>query len=169
MKSDESVASDPCSNLAGRNFASGFTLLAASSALPNHKTKHLETSIFQVPLVNIQGTSRTRFKGLHLLHPIGAFSQDHPRLQVNLVPLFVREPADARPRFFGTPEIENACRLAGGVGAGVHVQVRFSYMGEHSCQSGDVVKLKCAPSQSSSRGDGGSDLRRRILPSCTLC
>ena len=89
----------------------------------------------------MEETFRTRFEGLHLLDPIGAFSQDHPRLQVNLVSLFVREPADIRPGFFGGPKVESTCRLAGDVRTRVHVQVWFSDVGEHSRERGYVVEL----------------------------
>jgi len=89
----------------------------------------------------MRGTFRTRFEDLHLFHPIGAFSEDQPRLQVDLVPLFVGEVADAGPGFFGAAEVEGTCWLAGGVRAHVHVQIRFSDVGEHSCQSDDVVEL----------------------------
>ena len=89
-------------------------------------------SIFQVLLVDMRGTFRTLFEGLHLFHPIGAFSQDQPRLQVDLVSLFVREVADVEPGFFGASEVEGARRLAGGVRARVHVQIGFSDVGQHS-------------------------------------
>lgn len=80
----------------------------------------------------MRGTFRTLFESLHLFHPIGAFSQDQPGLQVDLVSLFVREVADVEPGFFGAPEVECACRVAGGVRARVHVQIGFSDVGQHS-------------------------------------
>ena len=94
----------------------------------------------------MQGTFRTRFEGLHLFHPIGAFSQDQPGLQVDLVTLFVCEVADVGPGLFGAPKVESTCRLAGGVRTRVHVQIGFSDMEEHSCQSVDMVEL-CVSNQ----------------------
>ena len=89
----------------------------------------------------MRGTFRTRFEGLHLLHSISAFSQDQPRLQVDLVPFLVREVAYVEPRFFGAPEVEGTYRLAGGVRTRVCVQIGFSDMREHSCQGGDMLEL----------------------------
>lgn len=121
MKSDKRAASDPDNSLAGRNLARGFTLLAASSALPNREMN-------------------TRFESFHLFYPVSAFSQDYPRLQVNLVPLFIREVSDTRPGFLRASKIKSTCRLAGGERARVRVQVGFPNVSQHSSQIGYVFE-----------------------------
>lgn len=98
-------------------------------------------SVFQVPLVNIQGIVRTLFEGLHLFHPIGAFSEYQPRLQVDLVPFFVRKVTDVCPRFFGASEVESTCLLAGRMRTRVHAYIGFSDVRKHSCQGADVLEL----------------------------